>query len=51
MRHEAGHLLLAYLCGLPVQGCVLSAREALNGGGSGAAALNGAAGTAFLIRS
>ncbi len=48
VRHEAGHLLLAYLCGLPVQGCVLSAREALNGGGSGAAALNGAAGTAFF---
>jgi hypothetical protein len=48
VRHEAGHLLLAYLCGLPVQGCVLSAREALSGGGSGAAALNGAAGTAFF---
>ena len=48
VRHEAGHLLLAYLCGLPVQGCVLSAREALAGEGSGAAALNGAAGTAFF---
>ena len=41
---------MAYLCGLPVQGCVLSAREALAGEGSGAAALNGAAGTAFFDR-
>lgn len=48
IRHEAGHALLAYLLGCPLQGCVLSAREAVQGGGSGAAALNGAAGTAFF---
>lgn len=48
VRHEAGHVLLAYLLGCPVQGCVLSAREAIRSGGSGAAALNGAAGTAFF---
>jgi len=48
VRHEAGHVLLGYLLGCPVQGCVLSAREAMSSGGSGAAALNGAAGTAFF---
>ena len=47
VRHEAGHVLLAYLLGCPVQGCCLSAREALLGADR-PAALNGAAGTAFF---
>ena len=28
VRHEAGHFLLAYLLGIPVRGCITSAREA-----------------------
>lgn len=41
VTHEAGHFLAAYLCGLPVRGYILSAKEAL------AAGIPGQAGTLF----
>ena len=41
VTHEAGHFLAAYLCGLPVRGYILSAKEALEAG------IPGQAGTLF----
>ena len=48
VRHEAGHFLVSYLLGCPVEGVVLSSLEAFSDGRFGGLAGGVAAGTSFF---